>query len=328
MPSRSQIENTIIKLITDALNRQNTAANVREALRLLNSALFNAQDDELTIQHIKGLGDALANSGGTPPLPTGVSWVVTPNVQLNGNTAQISPGSVRVDGVVKNIAQRAITEPARPEGYQTPFTVVVNPFATPPVAELLEGDTVAENESYAFPPTPADRLWLGNFMLTSNGFAQAPGINVRSISVNGITEYPDGLGDVNLVFEAQNNDYTPLTLNLNGITTLDCGGQNIVGRTLVLTGPSAYGTPNNHVINFSNLVNGTTLTLLVKNEHSGVLNLEIENTAGYKVFGNDGNKTLPIAAGGYMLVGASYVQFLDGAGNVMESVLAITKILY
>lgn len=59
--SRAQVKAGILTSITDPLNRQNTAAIVRAVLNLLNDNFFNLEDDELSIGHITGLSQALAD---------------------------------------------------------------------------------------------------------------------------------------------------------------------------------------------------------------------------------------------------------------------------
>lgn len=59
--SRAQIIAAINASITDPLNRQNTAAVVRAVMKVITENSFNAEDDELTIDHITGLRDSLGD---------------------------------------------------------------------------------------------------------------------------------------------------------------------------------------------------------------------------------------------------------------------------
>lgn len=61
---RSQVESGIDQNILDALERQNTAAVVRAVLKMIAQNYFNLKDDQLTVEQIEGLEEALANAGG------------------------------------------------------------------------------------------------------------------------------------------------------------------------------------------------------------------------------------------------------------------------
>jgi len=62
MAGRSQVWNNILSLITDQLNRQNTAARVRAALKLILDNSYNITDTVIGIDDVRGLREVLTVS--------------------------------------------------------------------------------------------------------------------------------------------------------------------------------------------------------------------------------------------------------------------------
>lgn len=170
--SRSQLTTAINDAITDPLLKQNTAAHMRAILEALNQNLFNAQDDELTINHIQGLAALL---GAVPLAPLGVSFTSTPVVSLPvGNDIPVGDAVVDNNGISIDIDGASINVPLAANGKKRQDLIVANYLAVPAIYERVAGNEVVSTQIAALPTLPAARLFVTSFLVTDGAIAPAP----------------------------------------------------------------------------------------------------------------------------------------------------------
>lgn len=133
--------------------------------------------------------------GGVMPLPpTGVSWEQMPTIDIFGDEIYIDYGIVNNNGTSVPIEYfEAILTPLA-AGTQQPYTLVANYLAVPAVLELIAGSVVPVGSAYTLPNVPSNRLWTTYFIRTEDGFKQLSANPVTSVSVNGVTKFPDQNG--------------------------------------------------------------------------------------------------------------------------------------
>jgi hypothetical protein len=202
--------NQLIQEIADKVN-DNIAA---KAIATPDPAKITAADQAEILNSILEAIDPLV-SDSLIYEAAGLSWFLAPTFDINGNEIDISYAEMVANGVIKQMQPETLTITLPASGYQTPYTIVTNPNAETGNYELIPGDTVALNASFAFPPVLANRLWVGNFMASGAGIFQLPSTPIKSIQVNsGTKTLPDARGNVNLTIPIQG--FTPITANQYG----------------------------------------------------------------------------------------------------------------
>lgn len=160
--------------------------------------IWGGHEAEIMEDTLVELNNALAQING-PSAPAGVSWKMSPVVEIVGNALDVTDGIANLNGVLITVPADSITATLPADGYQKPCSLIADYLATPPFYMVIEGAAVPENESYTFPPIPASRLWVQNFMVRSTGIVPEPTGAVKAITLNGGAPHlPDATGSLNL----------------------------------------------------------------------------------------------------------------------------------
>ncbi len=123
----------------------------------------------------------------TPAQPPGVFWKSTPIFYFwKEYELDILTGVFNANGIDYTVLEEFFVTEGVDDGMQQPYTVVVNFNEGEPLYEALAGEITTEGSNYVLPQIPANRIWVGNFLLTDTGFKPIPTGAIQSIVL------PDG----------------------------------------------------------------------------------------------------------------------------------------
>lgn len=183
--------------------------------------IWGGHEAEIMEETLVELNNALAQING-PAAPANVSWKMSPVVEIVGNALDVTDGIANLNGVLVTVPADSITVTLPEPGFNRPCSLIADYLADPPFYMVLEGATVGENDSYAFPPLPANRLWVSNFMVTNAGIIPAPTGAVKEITLNGgAPQVPNASGSLNLtdVYTLESPTTTAVGLMPSGTDT-------------------------------------------------------------------------------------------------------------